>query len=351
MPTAIEREAQAIKSEAKKILLIVVIISLVVYAFTGTAQVGQEQTGLVVRFGKVVQERKPGLYWGYPWPIDKVVRIPTGGAHSLEVSNFDLAPEQVSAQLTQLRQNNRFKTLLDPVQLEALVNPYLVTADMNVIHLDLKVVYQITDPEAYYRFAGDMPDMTQTNVQKIARNVIANALIQTIAQMEVMNVLGEGQSAIKQAVAQLAQKQFEDLHLGIAITQADAVQINTCRVPAELQSFFDRVTTVQSEKNSRIADAMIEANQIVNQARARSSAILSEAQTYFQATISQAQGDAQRFTALIKEYQDKGEVVRDRLRYEKLAEVAPYLKAPTVHAIRNTQGKQKLVITIPGEPE
>ena len=90
MPTAIQREAQAIKSEAKKILLIVVIISVIVYAFTGTAQVGQEQTGLVIRFGQIVQTRTHGLYWGLPWPIDKVVRIPTGQSHSLQVNDFNI---------------------------------------------------------------------------------------------------------------------------------------------------------------------------------------------------------------------------------------------------------------------
>lgn len=347
MPTAIEREAQAIKSEAKKILLIVVIISLLVYLLSGTRQIGQEQTGLVVRFGKVEKEKTEGLHWGYPWPIEKLVRIPTGASHSLEVSNFNLSPQLVSQRLTQLRQHERFKTLPRPA-MAALVKPYLVTADLNVIHLDLNVLYQITDPEAYYYAAGDVPDMTQTRVQTIAQNVIANALIQTLAEMEVMNVLGEGQSAIQQAVASLAQEQFDNLDLGIHI---DAVQINKALVPTELQSVFDRVTTVQSEKNTAIAIAQIEANQIVNQARAKSSAILSKAQTYRQATISQAKGDAQRFTALIQEYQDKGEVVRHRLQLEKLAEVAPYLKAPIVHAIRDTRGKQKLVITIPGKPE
>ena len=113
MPTAIEREAQAIKSEAKKILLIVVIISLVVYVLTGTTQVGLEQTGLVIRFGRIVKTLKPGLYWGYPWPVDKVVRIPTGVSHSLEVKNFNLDPQQVSQQKAQLRQSNRFEQLSD----------------------------------------------------------------------------------------------------------------------------------------------------------------------------------------------------------------------------------------------
>ena len=93
MPTAVEREAQAIKSEAKKILLIVVIISVLIYAFSGTAQVGEEQTGLVIRFGTIAKTLKEGLYLGYPWPIDKVVRIPTGVSHDLDVKNFNLDPK------------------------------------------------------------------------------------------------------------------------------------------------------------------------------------------------------------------------------------------------------------------
>ena len=348
MPTAVEREAQAIKSEAKKILLIVGIISLVIYAFTGTAQVGQEETGLVIRFGKVVQERKDGLYWGYPWPIDRVVCIPTGVSHSLEVDDFNLSPEKLSEGLTRLRHDHRFATLRGSPILSALVKPYLVTADLNVIHLDLTVVYRIVDPEAYYQAAGDVPDMSQTRVQAIATNIISNALIQTLAEMEVMNVLGDGQSAIQQAVARLAQTRFKDLKLGIEV---DAVQIDKALVPTELQKVFDRVTTVQSEKHTTIAIAQIEANQIVNVAHSKSSKILREAQTYSQATTSQAHGDADRFKALIKEYQDKGKLVRDRLRYEKLAEVAPFLKAPTIYAIPDTNGKQKLVIIIPGKPE
>ena len=65
MPTAIEREAQAIKSEAKKILLIVVIISLGVYAFSGTAQVALQETGLLIRLGKIDEKTlPPGLHLG-----------------------------------------------------------------------------------------------------------------------------------------------------------------------------------------------------------------------------------------------------------------------------------------------
>ena len=180
MPTAIEREAQAIKSEAKKILLIVVVISLAVYAFTGTAQVGQEQTGLIVRFGKVVRARGPGLHWGFPWPIDKVVLVPTGGSHSLDVSNFNMDPNQVKAQMEQLNKNIRFKAISYPAR-ATLANPHLVTADLNIIHIKLKVIYRITEPELYYAVAGDASDMTQTDVQQIARAVVADSLIQAVA--------------------------------------------------------------------------------------------------------------------------------------------------------------------------
>lgn len=351
MPTAIEREAQAIKSEAKKILLIVVIISLVVYAFTGTVQVGEEETGMLIRFGRIVKELKPGLCWGFPWPIDNVVRIPTGVSHSLQVSSFNLDPEQVSAQMTELRQNNRrFKALPYSAQ-SALVDSHLATADLNVLHLDLQVVYTITDPVAYYLAAGHVRSISETNVQQIARGIIDNSLIRVIAGRQVMTVLGEDKSYIQQHVQQMAQEQFDSLALGITIRQPDAIQVTECRVPAALKPDFDRATTADEERKTLIQPALAEADQILRQAEAHKFDILTKAQSYLQATISQARGEADRFSALIKEYQDKGEVVRDRQRYEKLAEVAPYLKAPIVHAIRSPEGKQKLLITIPGKPE
>ncbi|NIA07683.1 MAG: hypothetical protein GWP14_08655 [Actinobacteria bacterium] len=350
MPTAIQREAQAIKSEARKILLIVVIISLLIYAFTGTAQVSPEQTGLVIRFGRVVQTRKPGLYWGLPWPIDRVVRIPTGVSHSLEVKDFNLDPEHVSSQQAALRQNIRFRTL-PPATLSALANPHLVTGDMNVIHLDMQVVYQITNPVDYYEAAGDVSNMSETNVQQIARRVLANALMQAVANMEVMNVLSEGQTAIKYRVHEIARRQFKQLKLGIDISQPNSIRITTCRVPTSLQEVFNNVTTAQEANRYLKNTAQADRKQLLNEAQAQVAQIRTEAETYSQTTIRQAQGNAKRFKALIAEYHAQGEVVRDRLRYEKLAELAPYLKAPTVYTVPNSQGSQRLVITIPGEPE
>lgn len=350
MATAIERETQAIKTEAKKILLIVLFIAILVYAFTGTAQIGQEETGLLIRFGKVVRPVESGLYWGYPWPIDEVVRIPTGATHTLNVNNFNLPPDVASAQTATLRQNKLYKALSVTAQ-SALANPHLMTGDLNIVHVELSVNYTIDNPEKYYLAAGEFEDISQTNVQKIARGIIANAIIRTLAKMEVMNVLGPGQSAIQQGVAELTQEQFDELDLGIRITKTDPVQIATRGVPADLQIFFDRVTFAQSEKQTQKHLAAMERDQIDNEAKAKSAAIISEARSYVQATISKARGDADRLAKLINEFHQKGEVVRDRLRYEKLAEVAPYFKAPTVHTIKDPQGKQKLVITIPGKPE
>ncbi|MCK4850088.1 MAG: hypothetical protein KAT11_01995 [Phycisphaerae bacterium] len=352
MPTAVEREAQAIKSEAKKILLIVVIISVVIYAFSGTAQVGEEQTGLVIRFGTIAKTLKgrKGLYLGYPWPIDKVVRIPTGVSHDLDVKNFNLDPKFISEQKTKLYKNNRFRQLSDAAR-SALANPYLVTADLNVLHLELAVVYNITDPEAYYQAAGQFEDVRQTNVQNIARKVVANALIQTVSQMEVMQVLAEGQTLIKARVQEISQKQFDQLKLGITIRGADAIRITNSRVPSSLQEVFSRVTTAMQTRADLINLAKVERRRILDKAEADVATIRTEAYTYAEATVKQAYGDAQRYTELINEYHDKGEVVRDRLRNEKLAEVAPYFKAPIIHAMTDTDGKQRLVITIPGKPE
>lgn len=351
MPTAIEREAQAIKSEAKKILLIVVIISLGVYAFSGTAQVAEQETGLLIRFGEIDEKTlPPGLHLGYPWPIDKVVRIPTGVAHSLEVKNFNLSLQLFSERMTKLGQNKIFKeSLRSTGMMAALVNPYLVTADLNVVHVDLDVVYKITDPEAYYLAAEDIQNTSNTNVQDIARKVVASVLIQTVSQMQAMEALGEGQEIIKDRVKDVAQKQFNRLALGITVSE---VKVTNSRVPAgPLQEAFNMVTRAMQKRGQLYYEAEAGAKRFKDKAESDVAAIITEAETSSYITIRQAQGDAKRYTDLINKYHEGGEVVRDRLRYEKLAEVAPNFKAPTIHAIPDTQGRQKLVITIPGKPE
>ena len=93
------------------------------------------------------------------------------------------------------------------------------------------------------------------------------------------------------------------------------------------------------------------AQRIKDQAESEVAGILTKADTYSVVTVRQAEGDAKRYTDLINEYHKGGEVVRDRLRYEKLAEVAPNFKAPTIYAMPDSDGQQKLVIIIPGKPE
>lgn len=349
MATAVEREAKAIRTEAKTILLIVLLVALVAYAFTALSQIGQEETGLVVRLGRVVKTISPGLHWKYPWPIDRVVRIPTGVSHSLEVKNFNLDAEEVSNEAARLREDNRYRGL-GSTGISALASPHLVTGNLNVVHIEVQIKYTISDPEEYYLAAGDFEDIARTNVQEIARKTVANALIRTLATKEVMNVL-RATPDIPQDVARLSQAQFDDLNLGITLVKDDPVQVTASRVPSELQSVFDSVTYAERLRNTLIQGAQLNRTQIINQARAESSEIVSKARTYYESTVSKARGDAERYAELIEKYHQQGEVVRDRLRYEKLAEVAPFFKVPTIYTVKDDEGKQKLVIIIPEQKE
>ena len=349
MATAVERETQAIKNEARIILLIVLLVTLLAYGFTALTQVGQEETGLVIRLGRVSRTISPGLHWKFPWPIDRVVLIPTGVSHSLLVNNFNLPPEEASAQAAKLRENNRYRAL-ESAAVAVLVSPHLVTGNLNVVHVEAQVKYNITNPEDYYRAAGDFEDVSQTNVQEITRKIVANTLIRTLARKEVMNVL-RATPDIPREVARLSQDKFDDLNLGITLVKDDPVQITDSRVPSQLQSDFDSVTLAESFRNTLMQGATLKATQIINEARARSSEIVTKARTYYESTISKAQGDAERYAELIKKYHQQGEVVRDRLRYEKLAEVAPFFKVPTIYTTEDEDGKQKLVIIVPEQKE
>ena len=65
-------------------------------------------------------------------------------------------------------------------------------------------------------------------------------------------------------------------------------------------------------------EAQAYANQVVPEARGRAARILEEAEGYRDAKIAQAEGEADRFKALLTEYELAPEVTRERLYLETL---------------------------------
>ena len=75
------------------VLKIIMIVLVVVFLASGFRTVEPDEQALVLRFGKIcgVGENRilgPGLKWVFPYPIDKIVKIPVAKKQNLPINSF-----------------------------------------------------------------------------------------------------------------------------------------------------------------------------------------------------------------------------------------------------------------------
>jgi len=138
--------------KAHHILLSFVTAALVIWLLTGFYQVKSDEVAIIERLGQYLQTPnekaaliEQGLHYHLPWPIDTVHKVSIQQTMTLRVNAFDTSPEAYAEFKQQLMQA-RAGTLQ---QISAIFDPYLITADKSVVHMDISVVYRVNDPEAW----------------------------------------------------------------------------------------------------------------------------------------------------------------------------------------------------------
>src|SRR5262249_33837360 len=96
------------------------------YGLTGVTQVHPGQQAVVGRLGRVVNEQPgPGLWFGLPWGIDVVDRVPIERVRRVEIG---YNPDEDDAGLTPVGQ--------------------LITGDHNLVNMHVVINYKVSDESA-----------------------------------------------------------------------------------------------------------------------------------------------------------------------------------------------------------
>ncbi len=139
--------------KAHHVLLAFLGLAFLVWVGSGFYKVNADEVAIVERLGQFVSTSggkaaliEQGLHYRMPWPIDQVFKIPVQQTRTLTVNTF-YAPQDAYADFKRdaMRQNPDYT----PQLLNSIFDPYLITADKNVVHLSLVVTYRIADPEAW----------------------------------------------------------------------------------------------------------------------------------------------------------------------------------------------------------
>lgn len=250
------------------------VVVLVIWAFSGFYQVEQAERGVVLRFGKVMDEVVlPGLRWNPPL-IDEVTRV-----NILELNTRSY-------------------------------NNDMLTTDENIINLAVAVQYRIDDPVKYV-IAVQEPERSLDNASESAiRHVVGSNFMDVI--------LTTGRARIANDVTDRLQDYMDVYNTGIVVS---VVNVIDAQPPDAVRPAFDDVIRAREDEERVQAEAQQYSNRVIPEARGEAQRAIEQANAYMEESIARAEGDASRFDQLLTEYSKAPEVTRERLYIDALQDV------------------------------
>ena len=258
------------------ILFLVLIGAWLIYDMSYTIQ--QAERGVVLRFGRYVDTIQPGLNFRFPRPIEKVYKIDVK-----KIYNFT---DKSS----------------------------MLTADENLVEIELFVQYQIEKPENFLfdvRWPSRDPD-------SVLRSIMESSVRDVIGKSAMDYVLTDGRTEIATQTRQLMQDGLNAYSTGLMISE---LKLQSARPPEEVKAAFDDAIKAREDEIRAKNEAEAYRNDVLPKARGQGARALADASAYEAQVTDQAKGDASRFTQLLKEYEKAPAVTRDRLYLETVEEV------------------------------
>ncbi len=281
---------------------------LLLYLLSGITVVASDEVVLLLRWGRLVGDtpgqatHQPGLLFAFPRPIDEVIRLKVKKIYELEIRDLHFAVRQNDDPTSILTAPGR---TIDPEK-----SGYCLTGDNNVIQALLMAKYQIDDP-IQFAFLHSRP-------QDLLKDVVMAAMVRSVAEKEVDDVLSEGRKLLASTVRRRAQKRLDTLGAGMILLSLEFTDLVP---PRQVMDDFKKVQSAFIDKETKLKEAQKYREEQVPRAQADKSATIREAQAYANDVLSRARGDADAFRSLIQEYHKNPRVIKERLYRESIEKI------------------------------
>ncbi|MGH8146700.1 MAG: FtsH protease activity modulator HflK [Rhodanobacteraceae bacterium] len=256
------------------VLAIIALLIVLWLLFGGWTMVGNNQVGVVLRFGRLQALLQPGFHLRYPSPIDRV--------HKLDMA--------------------RTRTISDATR--------LMTSDGQLAMVDYYVQYKIADARKFLFATRDAKDAARNAAAITARNVVGT---HTLRQL-----MDRNDDQLGKTVAARLRDALARENLGIQITDAGIQRVG---VPSEVKQAFDDIATAHEDAKAAQATATANVANGKVQADAQAASIKANAKAYHDKAISDAQAGVARFGQLLVQYQAAPAVTKHRLWLDTMQDV------------------------------
>src|SRR5947207_609817 len=283
-------------------------VLVIVFIASGVFTVKPNQVAIILRFGKAVgvgseQLLKPGLHWAWPYPIDEIVPVQVGEAHTITSTAgwYYQAPEEVAVDAPPQAKG----------QLQPGVDGYTLTGDGDIIHARATLTYRIGDPISYvFNFA---------NATNLLQHILDNALFYVSARFSADDALYRNKLAYQEAVQARVEKLVEQLKLGVKIESGE-VRIDT-EPPVDVAEAFNNVIKAQQQGDIKIQEAETYARGATNKAVGDASVILRGGLTASNNLVTTVAAEADRFAKLLPSYEADPGLFKRRFLADRMGQV------------------------------
>ena len=281
----------------KNIKAVIAIAFIAIVLTTAFFQVGPEEVGVIVRFGKYQRTVDPGLNYKIPF-METVYKVPIERQQKLE---FGFRTTKPGVRTEYTRRGTMDESLM-------------LTGDLNLADVEWVVQYRI-DNAYNYLFKVRNPETT-------LRDISEAAMRQIVGDRTVNEVLTVGRAEISSKLQELMQQVCREYSLGVKIEQVVLQDVNP---PEPVKAAFNAVNEAQQEKETLINQAKAEYNKVIPKAAGQAKETIQMAEGYASERVNNAKGDVARFNALYKEYVKAPEVTKKRIYLETMEDVIPRL--------------------------
>jgi membrane protease subunit HflK len=266
---SIDFKLPKIKGGVLKIVIAAVIVLILL--FGSFYQIGPEEIGVILRFGKFVRTTGPGLHLKLPLGIENLTKVPVQ---------------------RQLKMEFGFRTARPGIRTE-----YRVTSDM------AKEAIMLT---------GDLNVAVCEWNEAVVRKIVGDNSVD--------EVLTIGRARIAAEAKDELQKLCDLYEIGIEVNQLILQDVNP---PDSVKPSFNDVNEALQEKEKKINESWAEYNHEIPKATGEAEQMIRAAEGYATERVNRAKGEANRFISIYKEYAIAPLVTRKRLYLETINEVLP----------------------------
>lgn len=274
-----------------RLISIFIAVIFVFCILTSVYTVKDGEVGIVRTFGSITEITQSGIHFKLPYPIQQADAINISKTNLIEIGIGDLKKQK-----EENPQNGSVH----------------LTADGNILWVNMLVEWKVTDPKAYL--------INSENPDKILENSIVAALRSVIGNSPADSVMGDGKIDAQLRTKDQLEKLLSKYNIGIQVVDVD---IKDTHPPAQVQKSFDNVSDALVQKNTLISKAEDYRDQKLAAAESEAQKMLREAEAYSEEKLNLAKAETAKFDNLYQQYKLSKEVTKTRLLIETLEEVLP----------------------------